>query len=247
MWADGMRDSKELEELLRQRALLDASAPATPEHGTRLRELRLWQAARLARTYDDLRRDPQCSDAIDFFLTDLYGIEDHTRRDQDLTRGWGHLKRTLPQAALEVLGCALELQVLTAQLDQAMAGQIGSGPLNWATYATAYREVGRADARRRQIDLVVTIGRHLERLVRRDWMALALRAARVPANLAGFGALQDFLERGFAAFRRLRDSQRVLSAIQDRESRLSAALFSGAEVPADVAGVAGAPPASAPA
>ncbi len=231
-----MRDSKELDELLRQRALLEARERAIPQGDTRLRELRMWQAARLARTSDDLRRDPQCADAIGFFLTDLYGPADHTRRDQDLTRAWEPLKRTLPQAALEVLGSALELQVLTAQLDQAMAEQLGPGPLSWPAYATAYRAVGSADARRRQIELAVMIGQQLERLVRHDWLALALRAARSPARLAGFGALQDFLERGFTAFRNLKDAHRLLAAIQDRESRLSAALFCGAEVPADIAG-----------
>jgi hypothetical protein len=237
-----MRDPQELDELLRQRALLEASERAIPQSDTRLRELRIWQAARLARTYDDLRRDPQCADAIGFFLADLYGVADHTRRDQDLTRAWEPLKRTMPQGALEVLGSALELQVLTAQLDQAMAERLGPGPLSWPAYATAYRAVGRADARRRQIELVVSIGEELERLVRHDWLALALRAARNPARLAGFGALQDFLERGFGAFRNLGDSRRLLAAIQERETRLSAALFSGEEVPADIAGPPGTPP-----
>lgn len=236
-----MRDSRELDELLRQRTLLEASASRTPQSGARLRELQRWQAARLAGTYADLRRDPRCADAIGFFLTDLYGLADHTRRDQDLTRAWERLKRNLPQAALEVLGCALESQVLTAQLDQAMAEQMGPGPLSWATYAAAYRAVGRADARRRQIELVLTIGRELERLVRHDWMALALRAARLPAQLTGFGALQDFLERGFGAFRNMRDAQPLLAAIEDRESRLAAALFSGAEVPPDIAGAPASP------
>lgn len=237
-----MRDPRELDELLRQWASLAASERAIPQSDTRLRELRAWQAARLARTYDDLRRDPQCAEAIGFFLSDLYGLADHTRRDHDLTRAWQALKRTLPDPALEVLGRALELQVLTAQLDQAMAGQLGPGPLSWPTYAAAYRIVGRADARRRQIELVAMIGRELGQLVRHGWLMLALRVARKPAQLAGFGALQDFLERGFAAFRNLRNAQPLLAAIEDRESRLSAALFNGAAVPADIVGAAAAPP-----
>jgi hypothetical protein len=237
-----MRDSRELDELLRQRTLLEARERAMPAGDTRLRELRAWQAVRLARTYEDLRRDTQCAQAIEFFLKDLYGLADHARRDLDLTRAWGRLKRTLPQAALEVLGCALELQVLMAQLDQAMAAQLAPGPLDWPAYAAAYRAVGRPDARHRQIELVIQIGNDLARLVRHEWLALALRAARLPVELAGFGALQDFLERAFAAFRNLKDAQRLLAAIQDRESRLSAALFSGAAVPADIADAPAVPP-----
>lgn len=230
-----------LDELLRQGAVLEASERRMAQGGTRLRELRIWQAARLARTYDDLRRDPYCADAIAFFVGDLCGLADHTRRDQDLARAAETLKRTLPQGALEVLGSALELQVLTAQLDQAMVAQLGPGPLSWPTYAAAYRAVDRAAARKRQIEIVLEIGQDLEHLVRREWIALALRAARIPVRLAGFGALHDFLDRGFSAFRKLRDPRRLLSAIEDRESRLSAALFGGASVPTDIGDVPLAP------
>lgn len=202
----------------------------------RLRALREWQAARLARTYDDFLRDPPSAAAVKFFLTDLYGPEEHPRRDQDLRRAWGRLKRTLPQGALEALGAALELQLLTAELDRAMLGQLPPGALSWASYAAAYRAVGRPEARRRQIELVLGIGADLDRIVRHEWMALALRLARVPAYLAGFGALQDFIERGFAAFRRLGDAQRLLAAIRERETRLSEALLSGVTPADDVPG-----------
>ncbi len=210
---------------------------ASPE---RLRELRVWQAARLASTYEDLLHDPACADAVRFFLTDLYGPEEHPRRDSDLGRAWGILSRTLPRAALGLLERAVQLQALTAQLDEAMVQQLPAGPVTGESYAAAYRAVGRPEARLRQIDLVLGIAADLDRLVRHAWMALALRAAHVPAHAAGFGALQDFLERGFAAFRRMQDAGRMLSAIRERETRLSAALLEGgaAPLPADASGTA---------
>lgn len=194
---------------------------------SQLRELRTWQAARLASTYGDLLHDPECVDAVKFFLTDLYGPQEHTRRDQDLARAWSVLSRTLPRSALGLLERAIELQTLTAQLDEAMAQQLAAGPVTQESYAAAYRAVGRPEARRRQIELVLTIATDLERVVRHAWVGLALRAARVPAHAAGFGALQDFLERGFAAFHRMKDAGRMLSAIRERETRLSAALLEG--------------------
>ncbi len=207
----------------------------------RLRELRAWQAARLASTYGDLLHDPECVDAVTFFLTDLYGPEEHTRRDQDLGRAWSILSRTLPRAALGLLERAIQLQTLTAQLDEAMVQQLAAGPVTQESYAAAYRAVGRPEARRRQIDLVLTIATDLERVVRHAWVGLALRAARAPAHAAGFGALQDFLERGFAAFRRMKDAGRLLNAIREREMRLCAALFEGAAAPF-AAGAAPLPP-----
>ena len=207
---------------------------------SQLQELRAWQAARLASTYGDLLHDPGCVDAVKFFLTDLYGPQEHTRRDQDLARAWSILSRTLPRAALGLLERARELQTLTAELDEAMARQLAAGPVTQESYAAAYRAVGRPEARRRQIDLVLSIATDLERVVRHAWVGFALRAARAPAHAAGFGALQDFLERGFGAFRRMKDAQRLLSAIRERETRLSAALLAGGPAPfaAQTAGTA---------
>jgi hypothetical protein len=218
--------------------------PAEAVSGTsgQLRELRAWQAARLTSTYGDLLHDPECVDAVKFFLTDLYGPEEHSRRDQDLARAWSILSRTLPRATLGLLERAIELQTLTAQLDEAMVQQLATGPVTQESYAAAYRAVGRPEARRRQIDLVLTIATDLERVVRHAWVGLALRAARVPAHAAGYGALQDFLERGFAAFRRMKDAGRMLSAIRERETRLSAALLAGGPAPSAVQAGSAAPP-----
>ncbi|HVP32188.1 MAG TPA: hypothetical protein VMT09_00940 [Steroidobacteraceae bacterium] len=198
---------------------------------SQLQELRAWQAARLASTYGDLLHDPGCVDAVKFFLTDLYGPQEHTRRDQDLARAWSILSRTLPRAALGLLERALELQTLTAELDEAMARQLAAGPVTQESYAAAYRAVGRPEARRRQIDLVLSIATDLERVVRHAWVGFALRAARAPAHAAGFGALQDFLERGFAAFRSMKDPGRMLDAIRERETRLCTALLAGGATP----------------
>jgi len=203
---------------------------STVELEERLQELRSWQARRLAMTYDDFRRDPHCAAAVEFFLSDLYGPRDLSRREQDLAWILERFRRALPEAACDLLGRALELQALTGELDRAMALQI-QGALSEASYAAAYRAVARPEARQRQIDLIVGIGADLERLVANAWIARALRAAHLPAHAAGFGALQDFLERGFAAFRGMGSAQPLLSAIRERETRLMQALLAGADVP----------------
>jgi len=204
------------------------------------RKLRTWQAERLARTYDDLRQDPRYGAAVEFFLTDLYGPQDFTRRDGDLRRLGRLVKHALPDAALQVLQSTFTLQSLSEELDGAMAENLAAGAVTGASYAAAYRRVGRADARRRQIDLLIAIGEDLDRLVRHSWIALALRAAHVPAHAAGFGALQDFLERGFAGFRRMKGAKPLLAAIRQRETRLMEALFNGAADPFEPAGASSA-------
>jgi hypothetical protein len=221
-----MPQVSDLDELLAEKRSLDARATGSQEFAARLSALRAWQADRLARTYEDLRRDPRYSSAVEFFLSDLYGPREFTRRDQDLNRAWHYLKRTLPDAALTALGRALELQVLSAELDLSMVATVPAWPLTDTGYATAYRAVDRRDARERQLDLVVGVGEHLDRVVRHAWIGAVLRLARAPVQAAGFGVLQDFLERGFAAFSTITDARPFLRAIRERETRLMQAIFS---------------------
>ncbi len=189
------------EQLLARKRVLDMRASATPALAARLRDVRTWQATRLARTYDDLRTDPRYARAIEFFLTDLAGPQDFTRRDRDLAVAWPRLQQTLPQPALNVLGRAIEFEVLTAEFDHAIVARLPPGLLTDATYATAYHAVGRREVRTRQIELIVSMGRALDGMVRMPGIGLILRLAHIPAHAAGFGVLQAFLERGFAAFR----------------------------------------------
>ena len=232
-----VRSRGETDRLLEHRARLGSRLTARPELAARLRELRAWQAERLARTYADLSADPQSGRAVGFFLSDIYGPQDFTRRDAELMRAWGVLRRTLPPVTLEVLTLAIELQMLSEELDLEVAQHLPPGAIAAESYACAYRAAGRPEARRRQIELTVEVGRRLARAVRMPLVGLVLRAARMPAHMAGFGLLQDFLERGFAAFARMPSAAPLLDAIRDRETAFMSSLF--AEAPAGAAATSG--------
>jgi hypothetical protein len=217
----------DLDRLMERKRMLAAREAVEPNVAMRLRALRIWQAARLVRTYQDLRRDPRYRSALDFFLSDLYGPQDFTSRDRDIERAWQRLKRTLPSAVLGVLGETLELQALTSELDHAMVGALAPGEVTPESYAEAYRAVGRPGARRRQIELIISIGAGLDRAVHHRMTGLVLVAARVPAYATGFGALQSFLERGYAAFRDMGGAAVLLESIHERETQLMEALYRG--------------------
>ncbi|HMK86817.1 MAG TPA: hypothetical protein VK437_12740 [Steroidobacteraceae bacterium] len=222
-----MASIDDLESLLARKDAVLARLDASPALSGRVRELRAWQAARLAQTYADLSREPRHAAAVEFFMTDLYGPQEFARRDRDLRRALHSLKRMLPAPALRVLERAVALDVVSAELDEKMAEALPAGPITPASYAAAYRSIGNLPERDRQIDLLVAIGEDLDRFVRRPWVGIALRAAHVPAHAAGFGVLQDFLERGFDAFRQMPGAEKLLAAIRERETRLMEALFSG--------------------
>ncbi|MGO9512070.1 MAG: FFLEELY motif protein [Steroidobacteraceae bacterium] len=220
-----------LDELLARKQLLESPAYRAGDFVASLRELRIWQSARLARTYEDFRIVSRYSPAVEFFLSDLYGPQEFTGRNRDLSRAWRYLKRALPAAAMHVLGQAVELDVLTLELDHAMVRALAAAPLTDLTYAAAYRDVDDLASRTRQIDLIVGIGEDLSRIVSRVWLGPLLQAAHVPAHAAGFGELQDFLERGYAAFRKMRGAQSLLQAIRERETRFMHTMLHTPEQP----------------
>ena len=224
----GAPNGRALPELLARKNALELRERCTPELAVRVRELRAWQALRVARTYADLRSAPRYRFAVEFFLSDVYGPQDFGARTRNLEHSLAHLQPLLPETALRVLLQSIELDALTAELDHAMAEQVLTLPLCEAAYATAYRAVGQAATRSRQLDLLLGVVADLEAIARHAWTGVLLRAARLPAQVAGFGQLQDFLERGFVAFERMRGAEELLRVLQERETRfMQTVLFAG--------------------
>lgn len=211
--------------LARRAARADASA-----HDT-LFALKTWQAGRFSRTYADLLAHPRYTDAANFFLTDLYGARDYSQRDADLGRILPKLKAMLPAAALSTLADAVELDALSEDLDAALARHLPDAMITEARYAEGYRRCANRTQREHQIALVRHIGDALDRLTRVPMLDTTLRLMRGPARLAGLENLQDFLERGFVAFRRMRGAAPFLDAIERRETRLLEHLFEGNPTP----------------
>jgi hypothetical protein len=54
-----------------------------------------------------------------------------------------------------------------------------------------------------------------------------LQLWQAPARATGFGALHDFLDRGFDAFRNIADARTFLQTIREREVQLMEQLFAG--------------------
>lgn len=216
----------DLERLLERKHELVSSGASNAAFEARLKELRQWQAARLARTYADLHENARYAPAVEFFLTDLYGVHDFAARDREMMRAWRYFRRSLPESPRRALARAIDLDVLTEELDRAMVAALPARPLDETLYAEAYRSVARRPARQRQIDLVVSAGEDLDRAVRHAWVGPLLAATHAPARAAGFGVLQDFIERGYRAFKVMAGADEFLGTIRARETVLMEALFS---------------------
>lgn len=187
--------------------------------------LKTWQSERLGLSFAPLRRHPRFGLAAEFFLSDLYGAGDVTWRDRDVSRIMPVMTRWLPDSVLLTLAEALELDLLSREFDIEMARVLNGPQLDVARYASAYREVGDAVNRRRQIVLIRIVGEELERIVRKPFVLGVLKLARGPARGAGLAGLQTFLERGFAAFRHMGPAREFLDAIVDGEEKAMQRLF----------------------
>ncbi|MCJ0824675.1 hypothetical protein MQC88_01655 [Luteimonas sp. 50] len=194
--------------------------------------LRHWQAARLEASFRRFLDDPQRRPAARFFLTDVYGDHDFSRRDADIARVLPTMQGLLPAALLDTVADGIELGVLTQAFDLRMAEALQRiAPrrrrVDAALYAQAYRAVGLPRLRLRQIVLIGKVGAGLGAAVRKPGIRMLLKLARGPARAAGLAELQLFLEHGFDAFARLGNVDAFLADIERGERDVMRRVFAG--------------------
>lgn len=201
-----------------------------------VRAIKAYQHARFQQTYADMLAHARFGGAAQFFLDDLYGPGDFTSRDDQFARIVPGLVRMFPRDIVATVVLLGQLHALSERLDSEMGWALGSPnaaatSLDGEGYAQCWRQVGQPADRERQIMLMLSVGEALERYTQNALLRHTLRLMRGPAQAAGLGALQAFLERGFDTFRAMRGAREFLDVIARRERALAAALFAGEEAP----------------
>ena len=207
-----------------------AARLADPGLGAGVAAVKQFQHARFTRTYGDLLDHSRYGGAAAFFLDDLYGPADFSERDRQFVRIVPALLRIFPSAIVSTIGDLAELHALSERLDSGMARCLGAQAPDGHSYAQAWRTQGDRPARERQIALMLAIGTALDRYTRNLLLRNSLRVMRGPAQAAGLGSLQRFLERGFDAFRAMGGAQEFLATIALRERGLAELLFGGGDL-----------------
>jgi hypothetical protein len=205
---------------------LRRSLQADPTVNERWRAVKRYQSERLQRTYADLLATPRYRAAAQFFLQDLYGEKDFEQRDREALRVVPKLAVMLPDRAVETMALAVELDELSELLDSRVAAKLQL-PIDPGAYADAYRRAGTPAERERQIAMVDSIGRTLDRLARMPFLGGMLHLMRGPAEAAGLHHLQQFLMRGFDSFRAMRGAGEFLDIVRARETALMRQIFEG--------------------
>jgi len=202
---------------------------ADPALAASVQRLKAYQQRRFETTYADLLASPRYAAAARFFLEELYGPHDFTRRDVQFARIVPALVRLFPREVVATVQHLAALHALSEELDTQMARRLGAREPDPAVYGELWRAVGQPEQRRRQIELMHRVGLDLDAYTRNPLLRHSLRMMRAPARLAGLDALQRFLESGFDTFRAMHGAQAFLATIVRRETELAARLFAAPE------------------
>ena len=212
--AAALREKIRAANRLHRRYLDDAEFLRLYEHFTEI------QTAYFLPQYDDLRDRPGYDAAIDFVVSDLLGTGTASR-DRDLERVAGVMSRTLPGKALEALTLAIGLntRVLAINVDiaTALSDRLRTGePISEKDYCLANRQVTTFAEFETLIAMSREAGNALDRFAHLPFIRGIAHSMRIPARLAGFGDLQDFLETGLDTFLGVADVDEFLDVMELR-------------------------------
>lgn len=183
-----------------------------------------WQLQYLLPFFTDLYAQAGYAEAIDFTMSDLAGVG-ISHRDRDLERAAPAITRMLPLRALQTIASAAEMNARVLKINIAICRHLlvdNQLPthITERDYCVACRGASSFDECAELVHLITGLGKTLKSLIKVPMIGLTLRAMRAPAHAAGFGALQDFLEKGYTTFREIPDIDLFLDEIEDRMIRI---------------------------
>jgi hypothetical protein len=204
---------------------------ATPGLEARVAAVKRYQQLRFSHTYADLLKSPRYGPASLFFLDELYGPADFTRRDAQFARMVPALTRLFPDEIVDTVATLSELHALSETLDTRMGQHLDEAQtVSAQSYVLAWQATGRPADRADQIRFTLAVASRLDRLTRKALLRNSLRLMRGPARAAGLADLQRFLELGFDTFRAMKGASEFMSTIDSRERELANALFSATDI-----------------
>lgn len=190
--------------------------------------LKEFQQRRFSHTYADLLSTDRYGAAARFFLEELYGPNDFSRRDTQFARVVPALVRLFPGEVVKTVATLAQLHALSERLDSAMATHLDDTQVDARKYIRAWQATARADDRDSQIALTLEVASRLDQFTRKPFMRNSLRLMRGPARAAGLAELQSFLESGFDTFRAMRGAREFIDTVEVRERALASSLFQAA-------------------
>jgi hypothetical protein len=196
--------------------------------------LQVWQSNRLMQTHQVMYQVKRFRPAIHFFRDDLYGAQHFRERNQQLMNALPIMCNTLPESMLKVVEMAAELHVISLELDSLLLHFLPVDceleKLTLSQWVGAYQRCDNPEQRARQIELIENIGESLNTIVDKPLIGRLLKWAAMPATIAGYGKIHQFVCDGFFAFKALETPNEFLTPVIKTERALSERWFKGEEI-----------------
>lgn len=179
-----------------------------------------WQFDYLMHFFSDLYAKEGYQEAIDFVISDLAGVG-ISKRDRDLERAAGPITTLLPLRALDTIAIAADMNARILRINIAICRSLmveNELPpvITEHDYFVACRKASSFEECAEIVYLIKNLGSTLSSLVKVPIIGKTLRIMRAPAHVAGFDALQEFLETGFDTFRQIPEIEHFLAEIEGR-------------------------------
>ena len=135
----------------------------------------------------------------------------------------------MPESVLEIVQSAAELHSLSLELDTLLLHYLPTDvditQLTMPQWINAYRSSQNPEQRARQIDLIEILGKELAKTVKKPMVRSLLSWARIPAKVAGYQDIHQFVGAGFHAFENLQNADDFLVPVIRTERELSKVWF----------------------
>ena len=221
--ADDLREYTERSNTIHQEYL------GNPELLDKYRHFVVWQLDYMLPFYEDLRASADHAAAVDFVVSDLTGIGVN-QRDHDIARIVPVMSKLLPENALRAVASAMQLNARVLGINLSICRALYEdrsvdAVISECDYCLACRQATQLDQFFDLVHLTEDVGRSLDQVIRIPMIGLTLKAMRRPARLAGFAALQTFLENGYTTFVALEDVDQFLKNITLRMNEVFTWIF----------------------
>ncbi|WP_395144429.1 hypothetical protein ACF3NV_00190 [Moraxella atlantae] len=205
----------------------------------KLQEAQAWQRERMTKTHAELFAPPKQQAFGSYLFDQLYGGEQFDQLAKQIgriTRTAGKLEKFIPANALatgvEGVRQAVEAIGLDVELAQYLLTQ--NLPVNDDTMLAAYRAVNKPQARHQQIDALVATCYQSDKYLRSFVMQKSFALAKPVAYKYQFGALYDFIAKGFEVIRPIKSVGDLMENFAQKEHQIINNVHSGQPDPFNV-------------
>ncbi len=224
-----MSAARELREYTDRSNAIHQEYHGDPELLERYERFVAWQLDYMLPFYEDLRASEDYAVAVNFVVSDLTGIGVN-QRDHDLARVVPIMCKMLPDKALRTVATAMQLNARVLDINLSICRELFKeisvdADISEAEYCSACRRASRLDECLELVYLTGEVGHNLDHMIRIPMIGLTLKVMRTPARVAGFGALQRFLEKGYRTFVALEDVDQFLDDMTLRMTDVFTRIF----------------------